>query len=150
MTGSIMTSSHYSWQRQCPTLILAQDMPENNVTVLDLIVQLFIICKIWGFHGDDYAGNRLLGSCAVYFWLEPTFRRNERSLLPTICRHLLTIFSLRFNCPDDGGDTFLRNVGSNQKYTAQDPRRWFPAYSSFIWQWSLNFTCCIESNFRVI
>jgi hypothetical protein len=33
-------------------------------------------CKIWGFHGDDYAGNRFLGSCAVYFWLEPTFRRN--------------------------------------------------------------------------
>jgi hypothetical protein len=23
-----------------------------------------------------YAGNRLLGSCAVCFWLEPTFRRN--------------------------------------------------------------------------
>jgi hypothetical protein len=30
--------------------------------------------------------------------------------------------------PDNGGDTFLRNVGSNQKYTAQDPRRRFPAY----------------------
>jgi hypothetical protein len=45
-----------------------------------------------------------------------------------ICRHLLTIFSSRFTCPEDGGDTFLRNVGSNQKYTAQDPRRRFPAY----------------------
>jgi hypothetical protein len=51
------------------------------------------------------AGNRLLGSCAVYFWLD----------------------SSRFTCPDDGGDTFLRNDGSNQKYTAQDPRRRFPA-----------------------
>jgi hypothetical protein len=26
-----------------------------------------------------------------------------------------------------GGDTFLQNVGSNQKYKAQDPRRRFPA-----------------------
>jgi hypothetical protein len=25
------------------------------------------------------AGNRLLGSCAVYFWLKPTFRRNVSS-----------------------------------------------------------------------
>jgi hypothetical protein len=32
--------------------------------------------KIWGFHSNDYAGNCLLGSCAMYFWLEPTFRRN--------------------------------------------------------------------------
>jgi hypothetical protein len=34
------------------------------------------LCKIWGFHGDDYAAIHLLGSCAVYNWLEPTFRRN--------------------------------------------------------------------------
>jgi hypothetical protein len=37
--------------------------------------------------------------------------------------------SSRFTCPDDGGDTFLRNVGYNQKYTAQHPRRRFPAYA---------------------
>jgi hypothetical protein len=37
------------------------------------------------------------------------------------------ILSSRFTCPDDGGDTYFRNVGSNQKYTAQDPRRRFPA-----------------------
>jgi hypothetical protein len=28
----------------------------------------------------DRAGNRLLGSCAVYFWVEPTFRRNVSPL----------------------------------------------------------------------
>jgi hypothetical protein len=90
-------------------------------------------CKIWGFHGDDYAGNRLLGSCAVYYWLEPTFRRNvslpssgqvnrDENIVSSVCK-----FSSRFTFPEDGGDTFLRNVGSNQKYTAKDPRRRFHA-----------------------
>jgi hypothetical protein len=37
--------------------------------------------------------------------------------------HLLTVFSSRFTCPEDGGDTFVRNVGSNHNYTAPDPRR---------------------------
>jgi hypothetical protein len=42
-----------------------------------------------------------------------------------VCRHLLTIFWLWFTCPDVGGDMFLQNVSSNQKYMAQDPRRRF-------------------------
>jgi hypothetical protein len=57
----------------------------------------------------------------VYFWLEPTFRRNvsppssgQVNRDENICRHL-TIFSSRFTCPEDGGDMFIRNVGSNQK-----------------------------------
>jgi hypothetical protein len=29
----------------------------------------------------------------------------------------------KYTCPEDGGDTFLRNVGSNHNYTAPDPRR---------------------------
>jgi hypothetical protein len=74
-------------------------------------------CRVFAtFQPSILVGNRPLGSCAVYFWLEPT-----------CLRHLLTIFSSRVTCPDDGGDTFLRIVGSNQKYTAQDPRRRFPA-----------------------
>jgi hypothetical protein len=30
-----------------------------------------------------------------------------------------------FFCPEDGGDTFLRNVGSHKNYTAPHPRRKF-------------------------
>jgi hypothetical protein len=48
-------------------------------------------------------------------WLEPTFRRNVSP--PS------SIFSSQFTCPEDGGHTFLRNVGSNHNYTAPDPRR---------------------------
>jgi hypothetical protein len=36
-------------------------------------------------------------------------------------------FLVFFPYPEDGGDTFLRNVGFNQLYTAQDPRRLFIA-----------------------
>jgi hypothetical protein len=54
----------------------------------------------------------------------------DRSWLPTSCRHLLTAFSSWFTCPEDGGDTFLRNVGSNHNYTAPDPRR---RLSSYVW-----------------
>jgi hypothetical protein len=44
---------------------------------------------------------------------------------PNICRHLLTIFSSRFTCPEDGGDTFLRNVGSNQNTRRKIPEDGF-------------------------
>jgi hypothetical protein len=30
-----------------------------------------------------------------------------------------------FRAGEDGGDTFLRNVGFNQKYTVQNPRKRF-------------------------
>jgi hypothetical protein len=42
--------------------------------------------------------------------------------IASICKHLITILSSRFTCPDDGGDTFLRNVGSNQKYTSRSQK----------------------------
>jgi hypothetical protein len=40
------------------------------IKILFLVINKWL-CKIWGFHGDDYAGNHLLGSCTMYFWLEP-------------------------------------------------------------------------------
>jgi hypothetical protein len=30
------------------------------------------LCKIRGFHGDDYEKYRLLGCSTVWFWFEPT------------------------------------------------------------------------------
>jgi hypothetical protein len=37
----------------------------------------------------------------------------------------LTLVSCWLFCdPEDGGDTFLRNVGSHTDYTALYPRRW--------------------------
>jgi hypothetical protein len=54
----------------------------------------------------------------------------ERSWIPTSFSHLLTVFSPRFTCPEDGGDTFLRNIGSNHNYTAPDPRRRLSTYTS--------------------
>jgi hypothetical protein len=42
--------------------------------------------------------------------------------------HLLTLFSSRFTCPEDGGDTFLRNVGSNQDTRRQIPEDDFLQY----------------------
>jgi hypothetical protein len=62
-----------------------------------------ILCKIWGFHGDYYEEYRLLG-----------------------CRNASPPSDLvLFTCPEDGGDTFFRNVGSNQTHTVLHPRRWY-------------------------
>jgi hypothetical protein len=112
-------------------------------------VDFLYSCKIWGVHGDVYEESRLLGSGAVWLWLEPTFRRNvspacsgrmnrdentvnrwlQLSALDSCCSHLLSVFSSRFTCPEDGGDTFLRNVGSNHNYTIPDPRRRLSSYT---------------------
>jgi hypothetical protein len=48
------------------------------------------------------------GCSTVWLWFEPTF--------------------MLFTCPEDGGDTFLQNIGSNQSHTALHPRRWYSAY----------------------
>jgi hypothetical protein len=47
----------------------------------------------------------------------------SHSFCNVVASDLLTLFSLRFTCPEDGGDTFFRNVGSNHNYTAPNPRR---------------------------
>jgi hypothetical protein len=42
----------------------------------------------------------------------------------SVCSHLLTLVPRsRIFYPEDGGDTFLRNVGSHKIYTARHPRR---------------------------
>jgi hypothetical protein len=84
------------------------------------------LCKIWLFHGDDYEKYRLLECSTVWLWFDPTFRRN-------VCSHLLTCDLVLLTCPEDGGDTFLRNVSSNQSLTMLHPKR---RYSSF-----MSFTC---------
>jgi hypothetical protein len=45
-----------------------------------------------------------------------------------------------FTCPEDGGDTFLRCVGSNQSLTVLHPRRWH----------SLRYSVVFISNSRQI
>jgi hypothetical protein len=46
------------------------------------------------------------------------------------CNHLLTLVPRsRIFLPEDGGDTFLRNVGSHKIYTAPHPRRRHSSYS---------------------
>jgi hypothetical protein len=61
----------------------------------------------------------------VVFWdLAPcSYGYNRRFGGMYRCSHLLTVFSSRFTCPEDGRDTFLRNVVSNHNCAAADPRR---------------------------
>jgi hypothetical protein len=61
----------------------------------------------------------LLGCGAVWLWFEPTFLRNVSS----VCSHLLTCDLMLFACPEDGGDTFIRNVGSIQIHAVLHPRK---------------------------
>jgi hypothetical protein len=82
-------------------------------------------CKIWGFHGGNYEECRLLGCGAVYILCEPIFRVEVCSCnlqSATTCSHWF--LALGFFYPEDGGDTFLRNVGSHKIYMALHPRRW--------------------------
>jgi hypothetical protein len=58
-------------------------------------------CKIWGFHGGDYEQCRFLTAATWSCWF----------------------LARGFFCLEDGGDTFLRNVGSHEIYTAPHPRR---------------------------
>jgi hypothetical protein len=51
-------------------------------------------------------------------------------------------YSERFTCPEYGGDTFLRNVGSNHNYTAPDPRRRLFSYTS-PWKPKILHTVCL-------
>jgi hypothetical protein len=64
-----------------------------------------------------------------HYWLACQLSHNREpapwlSLQPTANDFL----ACGFFCPEDGGDTFLRNV-----YTAPDPRKLHPSYSS-LWQ----------------
>jgi hypothetical protein len=69
------------------------------------------ICKIWGFHGGDYEECRLLQTAA------------------TCSRWFL---DRRFFYPENGGDTFLRDVGSHKIYTAPHPRRRHSLYRDLV------------------
>jgi hypothetical protein len=48
-----------------------------------LSTNYMVLCKIWGFHGDDYEEYRLLWCSTVWLWFELTFWKN-------VCSHLLT------------------------------------------------------------
>jgi hypothetical protein len=59
------------------------------------------VYRIWGFHSGGYEEYHLLGYDAGWF-------------------------AELFFDPEDGGDTFLRNVGYNSTdYPASYPRRWY-------------------------
>jgi hypothetical protein len=88
----------------------------------------YVLCKIWGFHGDDYEEYRLLGYSTVWLCFEPTFRRNVSPSSSGQVNNTRSQVS-RWLRSLDGDDTFLRNVGSNQSHTVLHPRR---RYSSLM------------------
>jgi hypothetical protein len=97
-----------TWTRQCEDEMSSYFAHNSNESKMVQIILMTTAIK-W-----IVAVNRLLGSCAVYYWLEPTFRRNVSVFTASYVYFALANFSCF--CPDreDGGDTFLRNVGSNQ------------------------------------
>jgi hypothetical protein len=60
---------------------------------------------------------------------------------PCDCNHLLTCDLVLLACSEDVGDTFLRNIGSNQSYTMLHPRR---LYSSNFGLFTLS---CVKAFF---
>jgi hypothetical protein len=60
--------------------------------------------------------NRCFGGSSLYSWVFSTGC--------SVCSHLLTLVHCPgFFYPEDGDDTFLRNVGSHKIYTVPHPRR---------------------------
>jgi hypothetical protein len=87
--------------------------------------------KIWGFHRGDCEECRLL-RCGTYRsfvnrCFVGTYRlhfQGRKTAADWVCSHLFTLVSRsRFLYSEDGGDTFLRNVGSHKIYTAPHSRR---------------------------
>jgi hypothetical protein len=75
------------------------------------------LCEISSSHGGEYdVQNCLLGCTAAYNNCRPTF---QRCVLP----------------PDDGGSTYLWNVGRQLFYTAVHPRRQFWTYKGLALNW---------------
>jgi hypothetical protein len=64
-----------------------------------------------------------VGMKSIIFW-------DMTPCSPLSSTHLLTrLFAELFFDPEDGGDTFLRNVGCySTDYTASYPRRWYSLY----------------------
>jgi hypothetical protein len=62
---TVMCSLMY-WTRLCKLYMY-------NATNLEL-------CKIWGFHSDDYEESRFLGCCAMWILCERMLRRNTSPL----------------------------------------------------------------------
>jgi hypothetical protein len=85
--------------------------------------------KIWGFHNGDYKDCRLVGCDAVWILRAATCS----------CWFL----ARGFFYPEDGGDTFLRNVCSHKIYT----RRHIPEDSILQWTgcWRHSKSCWLFS-----
>jgi hypothetical protein len=80
------------------------------------------LSKTWGSHGGDQDKCRLLGCGTAWVLLEPTFggiisstfgvdRLRELGRKLSVTRRLSHSAKIR---PEDGGDMFLLNVGSNK------------------------------------
>jgi hypothetical protein len=92
-------------------------------------------CKIWCFHGGDYDECRLCDVAPCRYCVNRRFggkyrlhlqdrKIRERGTSVSSCSHLLTLVPrLRIFYPEDGGDTFFRNVGLHKIYTAPHPSR---------------------------
>jgi hypothetical protein len=53
--------------------------------------------------------------------------------------NLLTCDLVLFTCPEDGGDTFFQNFGSNESHVVLHPRRRYSSSISFLLTYMLQF-----------
>jgi hypothetical protein len=76
--------------------------------------------RFGGTYGLHLHGRKIReGGTSVRRWLQAEFSTGS-----SVCSHLLTLVPRsRILYPEDGGDTFLRNVGSHKIFTAPHPRR---------------------------
>jgi hypothetical protein len=83
---------------------------------------------------------------AVFWDVAPCRSCVNRRFGGTYCSHLFTLFPRsRIFYPEDGGDTFLRHVGSHKIYTVPHPRRgnsWGINCLFFLW---ISWNCSSEA-----
>jgi hypothetical protein len=78
---------------------------------------------------EAYLGHGRQGTCHGRHWQGAPFGLALSSLHNLIGLIRLDINILEITCLEDGGDTFLRNVGSNQSDTVLHPRKRYSSQS---------------------
>jgi hypothetical protein len=119
--GGCGTTSPANWQfvLRIPTLVSARSkVTRYNTCIVEVTLTLQNFClRSWCVYCTCLITFRaLIQSERLLSWKLP-FRPRPR------CSHLLACCFLAVN-PEDGGNTFLRNVDSFTDYTALYPTRW--------------------------
>jgi hypothetical protein len=99
---------------------LGNDLPRPDM--LQYITQVSVVCAE-GPHFYTFCRQLSLGGAIQ--WASGLTYLSADSIAPVALWEVPTCWflALEFFYPEDGGDTFLRNIGSHKIYTAPHPRK---------------------------